>query len=223
MATTGATEAEERAALDDLFGDPVDRTTQAELQSAEDDRIVQQGLAGGGGGGGGSNLGVESAGSNQVRDDLGIEYSADVGDAGPFQIDDPRWEGASLYSSQKEPTAPQKPPRQLPENISLSLITNEDLKSLADSATLPKFLEGSGYESLFNKAKDSFEREDILRKATRAQKGKAAFAENRDAFLQHEMTAKIGVPVAAGGLALAGAAAGFASGLLIPAFFANMS
>tara|TARA_R100000458_G_scaffold56900_2_gene62353 strand:+ start:11453 stop:12346 length:894 start_codon:yes stop_codon:yes gene_type:complete len=207
MATTVVTEAEERAALDDLFGDPVDPKTQAELQSAEDDRIVQQGLAVGGGGGGGSDLGVASAGSNQVRDDLGIEYSADLGDAGPFQIDDPRWEGASLYSSQKEPTASQAPKRQLPENISLSLITNEDLRSLADSATLPKFLEGTVYEAQFGKARDPFEREDILRKATRAQRGSAAFAEKRDAFLQHEKTAQIGAPIVAGGAVVGGAAA----------------
>ena len=87
------TKEEQRAAYRRARGLPVDPATQAKVEEAEDDRIVQQGFTGGGGGGGGSDLGDAAAGSNRVRDDLGVTYSADSGDLDPFEdldLSDPK-------------------------------------------------------------------------------------------------------------------------------------
>ena len=219
------TEAEQRAAFAAQIGSTVDPEIKNKISEQEDESALRGALATGGGGGGGNNVSSAAAASRSLRDDLGVTYREGTG--GSMELAkpvDPRSrfteaEAKQYLAGEKEITLPgsgkvQKfsprqsvSPIQLPENKSMRLLTNADLKTLAESNTLPKFLKDGRTQpvlvSRFKAAKDPFEREAVLRDAVKFEKRSREFVENRDAFIQHEKFAQIGTPIGiAGGLAV---------------------
>ena len=179
------TEAQQQAALDGLFGDSVDPVIQATVADTEADLTNRQNLAGRGGGG--RNIGAAAAESGRVRDNLGVNYSADSGDLGPFETDlidlfedldlsDPEAIAeAQANDIDLQPTAPPIPgPDRMPaKHRKTQLLSGEDIRSLAESGEYPSDLMGEDYfidpnkptESslVYSQIQSPYEREAFLR------------------------------------------------------------